>query len=185
MMMVRAEHHRGKRLLMHKQTELYFYIYTYICMHICVCDSFVAGFCVRVGVCVCDCVCIGVRGCVCGICCVGFSQYRKCVISLFVLVLFPLLLYSSFFHLSFPLHHPSFILSHDCHLSLSGLNSHQSLLAPFPPPTPCPPPHLFSLIPPTPADLHPLSIPARRCVNMASRSLLTCVAPSGTASSLC
>lgn len=69
MMMVRAEHHRGKRLLMHKRAQLYFYIYIhiYVCIYAFVTHS--SQVSAYVWVCVCGCVCIGVRGCVC----VGFA----------------------------------------------------------------------------------------------------------------
>ena len=99
--------------------------------------------------------------CVCGIyvCCVGFSRYRKCVISLFVLILYlPFFSLSPFFNLHLPsslfisLSIPlsSFPTPVICLLSLwIILSRHPSLPRIL---LPCP---LFSLIPPTPADLHP------------------------------
>lgn len=123
-----------------------------------ICDSSVAGF-------------LRGRGCVWAAvwdCCVGFSLYRKCVVWLFVFI------FSSF---------PVPIICPPLSLDYTVLN-----LSPSVPPFV---PHIlplhpfFSLIPPTPAERPSLPTPARRCVNMALRSSLICVAPSGTASSPC
>lgn len=53
MMSAGAEHHRETRLMIHKRVDLYFYI----CAH--VRESFAAGLCAGVGVCVSPWVCVG------------------------------------------------------------------------------------------------------------------------------
>ena len=162
--MARAQHHRGKKSVMHECADLVF-LY----------ESTLWLICHRSA-----CVCVGV--------CMWVVVWDVCLLRRLLTVyimrhltacFYPLLIFSLLFSISIfhtlssllPLHHASVILSHACHLS------------PLPWIIPPIPRSLSSLIPPTPADFHPH--PARRCVNMASLSSLTCVAPSGTASSLC
>lgn len=166
--MARTQHHRGKKSVMPKCAD---FVFLYESTR---CDSFVTGLPVCVGVCgwvvVWD-VCLLRR---------LLTVYKM----RHLIACFDPLLISSFFLPPFHLHHLS-SLSFPSIIPLSS----------FPTPVICLlsfsvdyvlhslPRTLLSNSSHYSANSHPH--PARRCVNMASRSLLTCVAPSGTASSLC